>query len=68
MIDTETFVGLLKNPAYWEFELFLMFLQDVVLGFLILSVVRRHWRHHIDRDRRENLTSSQFSTKRTEYR
>jgi len=47
IVDPETFGTLLKNPAHWEFEVFLMFLQDVVLGLLILPLVRRHWnRYH----------------------
>ena len=40
----ETFITLLKDPAHWEFEVFLMFLQDVILGLLIVPLVRRHWK------------------------
>lgn len=47
MMDPETFTTLLKNPGHWEFELFLMFLQDVILGLLILPLARRHFmRYH----------------------
>lgn len=47
MVGPETFVTLLKDPAHWEFELFLMFLQDVILGLLILPLARKHWlRYH----------------------
>ena len=49
----ETFTSLLHDRAHWEFELFLMFIFDLVLGGLLWPFLRRHWNHHLDRDRRE---------------
>ena len=46
----ETFTTLLKDPAHWEFELFLMLLFDVLIAGLCWPFVRKHWRHHLDRD------------------
>lgn len=51
----ETFWILLRDPAHWLFELFLMALFDGVIGALLLPYVRKHWVHHIDRDKREGL-------------
>ena len=42
----ETFWTLLKDSAHWEFELFLIFLFDVVLGLIIWPCVRRFGKHH----------------------
>jgi len=51
----ETFTSLLRDGAHWEFELFVGFLEmivfDVVIGLIFLPVVKKHWKHHIDRDR-----------------
>lgn len=51
--EQETFWSLLHNAAHWEFELFLMAVFDGVLGGLLFPFVKRHWVHHIDRDKRE---------------
>ena len=50
---TETFWTLLRDPAHWEFEMFLMLLFDGLIFGLLFPFVRVHWRHHIDRDKRE---------------
>jgi len=50
---TETFMSLLQDRAHWEFELFLMILFDGIVAGILWPFVRLHWRHHIDRDRRE---------------
>lgn len=47
----ETFWTLLRDSAHWEFEIFLMLLFDGVIAGLCWPFVRRHWQHHIDRDR-----------------
>ena len=52
-MEHETFWSLLHDAAHWEFELFLMFVFDVVLGLLIWPFVSKHWRHHVDRDKKE---------------
>ncbi len=49
----ETFWTLLRDPAHWEFEIFLMILFDGVIGTLLWPFVRKHWAHHVARDRRE---------------
>ena len=50
---TETFWTLLRDPAHWEFELFLMLVFDGLIVGLLWPFARLHWRHHIDRDRRD---------------
>lgn len=45
-MEHETFWTLLKDAAHWEFELFLMFLFDVVLGILVWPRIKRALRHH----------------------
>ena len=51
----ETFQTLLRDKAHWEFELFLMLLFDVVIGAVAWPFVKKHWNHHIARDRKEAL-------------
>ena len=50
---TETFWTLLQDKAHWEFEIFLMVLFDLLLGGLFGPFIRKHWKHHIDRDQRD---------------
>jgi hypothetical protein len=52
-MEHETFWSLLHDAAHWEFELFLIFVFDVVLGLLVWPFVRKHWKHHVERDARE---------------
>lgn len=47
----ETFLDLLQSPGHWAFELFIMLLFDGVLGALLWPKLRKHWQHHLDRDR-----------------
>ena len=53
----ETFWTLLHNGPHWEFELFVGFLEMVVMdgliGLLLWPFLKKHWAHHIARDRRE---------------
>lgn len=49
-MEQETFWTLLKDPAHWEFELFLIFIFDVLIGILIWPQIRRFFRHHKDDD------------------
>ena len=52
----ETFFTLLKDPAHWEFEIFLMVVFDVIIGFFIWPFVRRALVHHkSDHERLEDL-------------
>jgi hypothetical protein len=49
----ETFWTLLRDRAHWEFELFLMLLFDVAIGAVAWPFVKRHWDHHVARDKEE---------------
>jgi hypothetical protein len=49
----ETFWTLLHDKAHWEFEIFLMLLFDGIIGALLWPFIKRHWNHHIDRDKKE---------------
>lgn len=49
----ETFWTLLQDPAHWMFEIFLMILFDGLIGAIAWPFVHRHWKHHVDRDRRD---------------
>lgn len=51
----ETFWELLRSPGHWAFELFLMLIFDGVIGLILWPIVKRHWEHHIARDKREGL-------------
>jgi hypothetical protein len=52
----ENFIDLLKDPAHWEFEIFLMIIFDVVIGLFIWPFVRRALVHHkSDHKRLEDL-------------
>ena len=59
MFDQETFTTLLHDRAHWEFELFVGFVEmlvfDVVVGLFCLPFIRKHLKHHFDRDEREGL-------------
>lgn len=39
-MEHETFFTLLHDKAHWQFELFLIFLDQIVLGILILPFLR----------------------------
>jgi hypothetical protein len=49
----ETFWTLLRNAAHWEFELFLMLVFDGIVGALLWPTIKKHWNHHLERDREE---------------
>jgi hypothetical protein len=51
----ETFWTLLRDPAHWEFEIFLMILFDGVIGALLFPWIRKHWQHHVNRDQKDGL-------------
>lgn len=42
----ETFWSLLKDPAHWEFEIFLMLMIDGLLGAVLLPRFRQWVNHH----------------------
>lgn len=45
-MEHETFWTLLKDPAHWQFELFLIFIFDVLIGLLIWPRVLLFFKHH----------------------
>lgn len=49
-MEHETFFALLQDPAHWEFELFLIFVFDVVIGLLIWPYLKSFSRHHKEDD------------------
>lgn len=52
----ETFFDLLKDPAHWEFELFLIFIFDVVVGLIVWPFIQKGLTHHkSDHDRLEDI-------------
>jgi hypothetical protein len=54
----ETFWTLLGDPAHWLFELFLMLLFDGLILGIAWPFLRKHYRHHIARDRNEGYSNS----------
>lgn len=46
MCCEETFWSLVRDPAHWELELFIMFVFDGVLFGLLFPFVVKHYRHH----------------------
>ncbi len=52
----ETFFDLLKDPAHWEFEIFLIIIFDVIIGLVIWPFIRGALIHHkSDHERLEDL-------------
>ena len=52
----ESFFDLLKDPAHWEFEIFLMIVFDVVIGVVIWPFIRSALSHHkSDHERLQDL-------------
>jgi hypothetical protein len=47
----ETFWTLLHDAPHWEFELFLMLVFDGIVGAMLWPFFKRHWKHHIARDK-----------------
>ena len=45
-MEHETFWTLLTDKAHWEFEIFLIFIFDVVIGLLIWPWVSKFIIHH----------------------
>ncbi len=50
IMEHETFWTLLQNASHWEFELFLMFIFDVVIGLFLWPRIKRWKRHHTGDD------------------
>jgi hypothetical protein len=54
MCEPETFWTLLRDAAHWEFELLLIIVFDLLLAGLAWPFVKRHWQHHLDRDKEDS--------------
>lgn len=54
-MNPETFSSLLRDSAHWQFEIFVNIVFDGVVMGLVWPFLRRHWGHHIDRDKREGI-------------
>jgi hypothetical protein len=53
-MQPETFWTLFHDAAHWEFEIFLMILFDGLIFGLAWNFIKKHWKHHLERDQREN--------------
>jgi hypothetical protein len=51
-MEHETFWTLVTDLAHWQFELFLIFIFDVVVGVLIWPQLKKWFRHHKEDDER----------------
>jgi hypothetical protein len=49
-MEKETFWTLLHDLPHWEFELFLIFIFDVLIGFLIWPRITGWFKHHKEDD------------------
>lgn len=49
-MEHETFWTLLRDAPHWEFELFLIFIFDVLIGVLIWPRLKKFLRHHEEDD------------------
>ena len=58
-INPETFSSLLRDKAHWEFELFVGFVEmvvfDLLIGVLLWPFLKKHWDHHIARDKESKV-------------
>jgi hypothetical protein len=52
-MEHETFFSLLTCPAHWMFEVFSTLVFDLIIGVLLWPVIRKHWLHHIERDKKD---------------
>ena len=51
-MEEETFLTLLTDEAHWQFEIFLIFLFDVLIGLLIWPSIKKFIIHHKSDDER----------------
>lgn len=54
-MEHETFIGLLKSWPHWEFEILLMVVFDGLIGAVLWPLLKKHWGHHVARDKRDGL-------------
>jgi hypothetical protein len=51
-MEHETFLSLLQDLSHWEFELFLIFLFDGVIGLFLWPCIKRFFKHHRSDDKK----------------
>lgn len=51
----ESFWELMRSLPHWEFEIFLMLIVDGVVGAVAWPFLKRHWQHHLNRDKKEGV-------------
>ena len=51
-MEHETFWTLIKDAAHWEFELFLIFIFDIIIGLFIWPYIRSFKKHHKSDDQK----------------
>ena len=59
-MEHETFFTLIKDLAHWEFELFLIFIFDVLIGLIIWPYIKRFLTHHDSDDERIDKLEEQM--------
>jgi hypothetical protein len=47
----ETFLTLLKDPAHWEFEIFLIIIFDGLIGLILWPKIKKFLRHYKSDDK-----------------
>jgi hypothetical protein len=57
MIESETFLSLLRDRAHWEFEIFVTLVIDGLVLGILWPFLRKHWYHHLNRDRRDQIVA-----------
>jgi len=50
-MEHETFLTLLKDPAHWEFELFLIVIFDGLIGLIIWPKIKKFLHHYKSDDK-----------------
>lgn len=57
MIESETFLSLLRDRAHWEFEIFVTFVVDGLVLGIFWPFLWKHWNHHRNRDARDLIVA-----------
>jgi hypothetical protein len=51
-MEHETFFTLIRDPAHWELELFLLLIFDGIIGLLLWPLIKRAFVHHESDDKK----------------
>lgn len=60
-MEHETFWSLMRSGPHWLFELFLMFLFDVVIGLVLWPCFKRYALHHQSDDKKTEKLEGQVA-------